>query len=756
MPEQRITIKFTEKGSQRLINAINKLDNATKNLTNDIKKTTKAGGVWGTGSKRLAKDNKLLANSFATARNKMLLFQFAMGLGIRQIIMFSKEAAKVQGMERAFNNLSGGASLASESMSKLQSATDGTMSKFDLFQQANNAMILGVTKNSDEMAKMFDMAQRLGSALGKDTKQSVESLITGLGRQSKLMLDNIGIMVDTNKAYEDFADANKTTVDALTDAERKQAFMNATLAAGEQKLKRLGKEILSADAQFNRIGASSKNLSVTMGEALLPAIEPVANAIVAMDKAINVDRIERFAAAITITAVSLGVAKIATIGLTSASIALYAQWLRLHLLMMKNPVGLVVGAMATAILVTLEYFDAFKGGEEIVDSYGQTQEELAKAIESSVEQLQEELDLLNAKSELEKRLIKLGHEASVAEIKLMLAITDKTKAIDSEDMAQKAIERTIKRRAKSQEELNKKNAQAQLDLREKLNLTSIDLSRHKAMQTEDDKTLAMMEAKINFHQKLNDLGITAADIDGKGSEAKRALHEMLVKIFDFQKTAIEENFDQQELDMKKEAHQEIMSMAQETMGMYQTNLDSRMNAEIAALRKTSEYKEADSERRQDMEAKARRKFQTEQSLIFRVNQAQALSDIHFKASQAILNATAMFPPLGIPWVGMIKIMAGVQAALVLAQKPPKFATGGLVGGRRHSQGGTMIEAEQGEFIMSRNAVESVGIENMNRINQSGGGAITVNVSGNVMTQDFVEGDLAEAIREATRRGVNFA
>ena len=81
-------------------------------------------------------------------------------------------------------------------------------------------------------------------------------------------------------------------------------------------------------------------------------------------------------------------------------------------------------------------------------------------------------------------------------------------------------------------------------------------------------------------------------------------------------------------------------------------------------------------------------------------------------------------------------------------------TGGLVGGRRHSQGGTMIEAEQGEFVMSRSAVEAVGIENMNRIIR-GGGAITVNVSGNVMTQDFVEGDLAEAIRNAARRGTDF-
>ena len=85
----------------------------------------------------------------------------------------------------------------------------------------------------------------------------------------------------------------------------------------------------------------------------------------------------------------------------------------------------------------------------------------------------------------------------------------------------------------------------------------------------------------------------------------------------------------------------------------------------------------------------------------------------------------------------------------------KFESGGLIGGRRHSQGGTIIEAEQGEFVMSRSAVEAVGIENMNRINQGGGAGITVNVSGNVMTQDFVENDLAEAIKEAARKGADF-
>ena len=90
------------------------------------------------------------------------------------------------------------------------------MSEFDLFQQANNAMILGVSKNSDEMAHMFDVAQRLGAALGKDTKASVESLITGIGRQSRMMLDNIGIIVKSDKAYKEYADRLGINVDQLT------------------------------------------------------------------------------------------------------------------------------------------------------------------------------------------------------------------------------------------------------------------------------------------------------------------------------------------------------------------------------------------------------------------------------------------------------------------------------------------------------------------------------------------------------------
>ena len=102
------------------------------------------------------------------------------------------------------------------------------------------------------------------------------------------------------------------------------------------------------------------------------------------------------------------------------------------------------------------------------------------------------------------------------------------------------------------------------------------------------------------------------------------------------------------------------------------------------------------------------------------------------------------------------IFAAIEfaAATAMANNVRKFEQGGVVGGQRHSQGGTLIEAERGEFVMSRRAVESIGVNNLSRMNQ-GGGAINVNVTGNVLSSDFVEGELADKISEAVRKGVDF-
>jgi len=184
---------------------------------------------------------------------------------------------------------------------------------------------------------------------------------------------------------------------------------------------------------------------------------------------------------------------------------------------------------------------------------------------------------------------------------------------------------------------------------------------------------------------------------------------------------------------------------------------SRLSRELAALREENRYKLASDKRKKEMEDDVKAKHQKDLTRQFRIQQQASIASIWMSAISASMKSVeGSWVTIGQPWFGLIMGLAAAQSALVMSQKPPKAQQGGLIGGRRHSQGGTMIEAEQGEFIMNRNAVQSVGIENMNRINEGGGASnVTVNVSGNVLSQDFVEGELAENIKEAIRRGTDF-
>ncbi|MBW7888395.1 MAG: hypothetical protein H3C35_08555 [Bacteroidetes bacterium] len=58
-----------------------------------------------------------------------------------------------------------------------------------------------------------------------------------------------------------------------------------------------------------------------------------------------------------------------------------------------------------------------------------------------------------------------------------------------------------------------------------------------------------------------------------------------------------------------------------------------------------------------------------------------------------------------PLAPILAPAAGLALQAILERMIPKFAMGGLVGGKRHSQGGTLIEAEEGEFVVNRFATK---------------------------------------------------
>jgi hypothetical protein len=85
---------------------------------------------------------------------------------------------------------------------------------------------------------------------------------------------------------------------------------------------------------------------------------------------------------------------------------------------------------------------------------------------------------------------------------------------------------------------------------------------------------------------------------------------------------------------------------------------------------------------------------------------QAVAEKAAAIFEATINAAAAAAKAAANPVQLaIAIAAGAaQIAIIAATPIPKFKKGGMVGGRSHEAGGTLIEAERGEFVVNKNSV----------------------------------------------------
>ena len=181
------------------------------------------------------------------------------------------------------------------------------------------------------------------------------------------------------------------------------------------------------------------------------------------------------------------------------------------------------------------------------------------------------------------------------------------------------------------------------------------------------------------------------------------------------------------------------------------------NVEIDQLRLTRRYGKMNDKQKKEAEDKIKKKANEEMAEEFEKKKAAGVAGAIMDTAAAVMGSLAVTPPpAGIPLAAMVGVMGALQVATIMAQKPPKMALGGLVGGLSHGLGGTPINAERGEFVMQKKAVESIGIENMNKINAGGLGGAPVNVSfsGNINSDDFIESEAIPKIKEAIRRGAD--
>jgi len=274
-----------------------------------------------------------------------------------------------------------------------------------------------------------------------------------------------------------------------------------------------------------------------------------------------------------------------------------------------------------------------------------------------------------------------------------------------------------------------------------------------------------MEAQLGYEKAAAKLNLTLAQLNETDENGNLIHKETIANVKEMANATVIYN-----TEVERQA--QIAQLAGEIRGEAFNYMNQLADAEIAKqneimqndidnVKQTSTYKIAqkrgDTVKMKQLEKKAMEATFPDRKRAAKQKLGLAIADIALSTAVGVMKAFRDFGPAGAIPAAMITSLGLIQGAAAVQANPiPKFAQGGMIGGRRHSLGGTMIEAEAGEFIMNRGAVQSVGMENLNRMNQGGGGGgVTVNVSGNVLSQDFVEGELAENIKEAIRRGTDF-
>lgn len=183
-------------------------------------------------------------------------------------------AAQAERLQRANESLARGLGASSaEMVSNIKTASGGAISELTAMSASTKAMMFDLVQTPQQMAELTRVAVTLGQAMGQDAATSIDDLTTALGRQSPMILDNLGITLKLEDAYNGYAATLGKTAAQLTEEEKKQAFVSEALRIGTERANELGGVTADTATKVETLTASYSDLQVALGSALTSAAE---------------------------------------------------------------------------------------------------------------------------------------------------------------------------------------------------------------------------------------------------------------------------------------------------------------------------------------------------------------------------------------------------------------------------------------------------------------------------------------------------
>ena len=298
MADNKVLIELiiSEKGTKArtLTKDTEKLSKSTDKVDKSRKKLSRTSDNYHKKEKALHQTNLSSAKGFSKMKETM-----GGGGSSGLVAAYATLAANVFAATAAFNALRNAAQvqtlvegftvLAAESgrtatviTANLKSIAQGALSTEEAMRAAALAVSSGFSTN--QLKELTEVATNASIALGRNLGDSVDRLIRGVAKLEPEILDELGIMVRLDTATEKYAATIGKSVSALTDFERRQAFLNESITQGQEKFSLMADEVELSP--FEKLGATFSDLGNNVlgfiTTAFGPLISIISNSQIAM------------------------------------------------------------------------------------------------------------------------------------------------------------------------------------------------------------------------------------------------------------------------------------------------------------------------------------------------------------------------------------------------------------------------------------------------------------------------------------------
>lgn len=166
------------------------------------------------------------------------------------------DAKQIEGVEAAFARLN-----RPELLENLRASTRGTVSDLELMKQAVQASNFQIPM--EQLGSLLDFARRRAKETGQEVDYLVQSIITGIGRKSPLILDNLGISaVRLRENLKNVGEESATVGDVAA----------AVAKIIQEENAKAGAEIDTNSERIAQNEAKWKNIRIELTSQLLPAL----------------------------------------------------------------------------------------------------------------------------------------------------------------------------------------------------------------------------------------------------------------------------------------------------------------------------------------------------------------------------------------------------------------------------------------------------------------------------------------------------